>query len=148
MNWLTVVKASIITCMILVVSKHLILTHHNQTDQSDVIPESPTYTICTYFVTIGNSEDQDKDNREMLDIWKESWEKQGWNTKILTEKDAEMHPHYNETTAALSNLPSVYSRGFARACYLRWVAAVASDCTVRTQMLERLACFVWNALLA
>jgi hypothetical protein len=135
MNQWTVINASILSCIILGLvahSKNLALTTEQltQTDEIDVRHERSTYTTCTYFETIGNSEDQDKENREMLDIWQESWGKQGWVTKILTEKDAQLHPNYNEINKALSNLPTVFSKDLSRACYLRWVAAVASECTV------------------
>ena len=152
MNGLTLIKSSIFSCIVLgflVYSKEWVSStaHHSEPEQSDVVHESPTYTICTYFVTVGNSEEQDSENRDMLAVWQESWEKQGWTTKILIEKDAELHPRYQELIATLPNLPTVFSKDLSRACYLRWFAAVASECTVRTRIFaSRFRSFVLTCL--
>ena len=96
--------------------------------------ESPwdagSYTICTYFVPLGISEHHDKENSEMLEVWKESWKVQGWNVKVLNEDDAKLHPRYKELKEAVKKLPTVYSEKLSEACYLRWAAAAAHGCTV------------------
>ena len=88
------------------------------------------YTVCTYFEALGSDEASLKKYAEMLDIWKESWTKQGWKTKILNEKDAALHPRYKEIKATLLTLPTVNVIEYELSCYLRWVAAIATGCKV------------------
>jgi hypothetical protein len=125
------VETCVITSFILlggiILWNNFVLTTHIH-----AIPERTNHIICTYFVTLGKSEYQDKENREMLALWEDSWGKQGWTTKILTEKDAKLHPNFKEIFEAVSSLPTVHSKDFSMACYLRWVAAVSSECTVLT----------------
>ena len=100
-----------------------------QTDSSDI---GDQYTICTYFVTIGKSASHDKENSEMLEVWKESWMAQGWDVKVLNERNAKLHPRYGQLKTAITKLPTAFAEAFSSACYLRWAAAVASGCNVST----------------
>ncbi len=95
-----------------------------------LVPQVPVYTLCTYFEPLGSPEDSEY--REILEIWSESWSKYGWNTRVLTEKDAAQHPRYDIIRAELLKLPSINSQAYELSCYLRWVAAVASGCKVTT----------------
>jgi hypothetical protein len=91
--------------------------------------EGPIPTICTYFEKLEIH--RGDEHADMLQIWNHSWSKQGWKTRILTEKDAEMHPDYKSIKRELQKLPSVNPQEYELACYIRWVAAVATGCTVR-----------------
>ena len=91
-----------------------------------------SYTVCTYFVPIGVSESIDLENVEMLEVWKDSWQTQGWNTKVLNEDDAKLHPRYKQLKEAIPKLPTVFPEKLSSACYLRWAAAAASGCNVST----------------
>jgi hypothetical protein len=87
-------------------------------------------TICTYFVPLRISPEEKEENKDMLNMWKESWMFQGWNTRVLIEQHAKMHPRYQEMKNAIAKLPTVFPETFAAACYLRWAAAIASGCNV------------------
>lgn len=89
-----------------------------------------TYTICTYFEPNNLSPESDHENREMLEVWKESWKAQGWNTLVLTEFHAKLHPRYIEFKDAVAKLPTVYPLSLSKASYFRWPAAVSSGCKV------------------
>ena len=91
------------------------------------VPKRP-FTVCTYFEPLGLNMDDDNKTREMLEVWRDSWSKQGWETKVLTEKDAALHPNYTEIKHTLLKLPTVNSKEYELSCYLRWVAVVASGC--------------------
>jgi hypothetical protein len=95
------------------------------------IVETPKFEICTYFEPLGLNEENDNKTREMLDIWRESWANNGWGTRVLTSKDAALHPRHNMILETLLKLPTVNAQAYEMACYLRWVAAIATGCTVR-----------------
>jgi hypothetical protein len=92
---------------------------------------TPKPVICTYFEPLGLNEENDNKTREMLDIWRESWANNGWGTRVLTSKDATLHPRHSTILETLLKLPTVNAQAYEMACYLRWVAAVATGCTVR-----------------
>ena len=108
---------------------------HSTIDNKSVrlvsVEPKQTYTICTYFVPLGLDEEDDNKTREMVEIWRESWSKQGWETKILTEEDAKMHPQYQKIKDTLLKLPTVNTIEYELSCYLRWVAAIAAGCKVQ-----------------
>ena len=52
-------------------------------------------------------------------IWRESWERWGWQTKVLGLADVAITP---DEMARLQRLPSVNPPGYDLACYLRWFA--------------------------
>ena len=93
--------------------------------------ETPVYEICTYFEPLGMDEGKDNKTREMLDIWRESWTNNGWSTRVLTSKDAALHPRYKSIEETLLKLPTINNQVYEMSCYLRWVAAIATGCTVR-----------------
>ena len=97
--------------------------------QSFIAP--PKFVICTYFEPLGLNEENDNKTREMLDIWRESWTNNGWSTRVLTSKDATLHPRHDAILESLLKLPTVNAQAYEMACYLRWVAAIATGCTVR-----------------
>jgi hypothetical protein len=61
----------------------------------------------------------------LLDLWKSSWEKAGWEPVVLGREDAEKHPNYEEYLKCYRALPSVNPAGYELACYLRWLAVAA-----------------------
>jgi len=58
----------------------------------------------------------------MLDYWKKSWQKNGWETVILNENNAKKHPKYKQVLNKINTMPTVNTREYENACYLRWVA--------------------------
>ena len=59
---------------------------------------------------------------ELLDVWRKTWAAHGWEPTVLWQNDAEAHPRYDEIFEAVHKLPTVNSRQYEDACYLRWVA--------------------------
>lgn len=62
---------------------------------------------------------------ELLQKWKRSWAKAGWDAEILTEEDARAHPQWPKLHLALRRLPSSNPTGYDAACYFRWLAVAA-----------------------
>lgn len=58
----------------------------------------------------------------LLDAWGESWQRNGWEPCLLTQRHAEQHPRFDEIFEAVHKLPTVNGREYEDACYLRWLA--------------------------
>jgi hypothetical protein len=58
----------------------------------------------------------------LIDLWKESWSKHGWNPTVLKPEDAERHPNYSLFVKAVSRLPTVNHKKYELACYVRHLA--------------------------
>ena len=80
--------------------------------------------VCTYFELVPTgSSDLDQDYQELLKMWAESWELQGWRPVVLREADAMTHPLLTaENLANIENLPTVNIQKYELSCYLRWFA--------------------------
>lgn len=62
------------------------------------------------------------DATPIIELWRETWEQQGWETTVLNEDDAARHPRYEQYKEKVSRLPSVNGSDYEVACYLRWLA--------------------------
>ena len=63
-------------------------------------------------------EDQDR----ILKLWKDSFDRFGFETKILTEEDSMRHPRYAELLELVRHFPSICQRDYENCCWLRWLA--------------------------
>ena len=77
--------------------------------------------VYTYFNNIG-FEHQD----ELLNLWKLSWSKQGYSPVVLSQKDAESHPLFNEFKSKIEGFhQQIMNQNIGQyglACWLRWLA--------------------------
>lgn len=62
------------------------------------------------------------DQSELICIWKKSWSRNGVEPRVLTPAHAHSHPRYQEFLDHINTLPTVNSRSYENACYLRWLA--------------------------
>ena len=58
----------------------------------------------------------------LVNFWKDCWEKAGWTPVVLDRSHAEQHPQYSEYIELYKRLPSVNPPNYELACYLRWLA--------------------------
>lgn len=58
----------------------------------------------------------------LLDLWKDSWSKLGWDPIVINHSHAKEHPMYNDWIKKFKSLPTVNPKGYELACYLRWLA--------------------------
>lgn len=65
--------------------------------------------------------------RRLIDLWRRSWEKHGWDTAVLNVANAQQWPGFEQLDRNVSSLPSEYSVGFDKQCFLRWAAAAAQN---------------------
>lgn len=78
--------------------------------------------IYTYYHKLNDK----YDHSEMVDLWKLSWERKGFEAIVLNQKDALTHPFYDEFTTRIKKL----SKGIAgkdtskygMSCWERWLA--------------------------
>lgn len=61
----------------------------------------------------------------LIDLWKRSWSKHGWNPVVLTEEDAKKHPRYAEFKKRFWEMPTPYGHDYEGGCFLRWAAMAA-----------------------
>lgn len=60
---------------------------------------------------------------DLLEYWKEAWDKAGWDTVVLDLEDAQKHPYYDEMFSVIDPLWGMTYNGL---CYYRWLAMGAS----------------------
>ena len=60
-----------------------------------------------------------QEHEDMLQFWQSQWENAGWNTRILTQEDAKLHPMYETYQTALDQLNVSSYNHF---CFHRWLA--------------------------
>ena len=60
----------------------------------------------------------------VIDLWKETWSRHGWNPIVLGESDFKAWPSHAEFDEKVSKLPTVNGFEYERACYRRWGAMV------------------------
>jgi hypothetical protein len=77
--------------------------------------------IFTYYENI-NFKNQD----EMLQLWKKSWEQQGFEAIILTLEDAKKSSYYEEFVSKIKqvhlDIADHEIRSYGLSCYVRWLA--------------------------
>lgn len=81
----------------------------------------PRPSVFTYFAATESAEGVGEQHR-ILEIWRQTWEANGWDTEVLTEYEARDHPRYDEWRDSFMKLPTVNKPGYEMACWLRYVA--------------------------
>lgn len=61
----------------------------------------------------------------LISLWRDHWSAAAWEPFVLNEWHARQSAFFDEYLAAVQKLPSVNSREYETACYLRWMALAA-----------------------
>jgi hypothetical protein len=77
--------------------------------------------VYTFYEPIANSF-YNNEYKDLIDLWKKSWIKQGWNPIIFNLNDSKKHPLYNEIYSICEKRPTLNEKNFEMYCYLRWLA--------------------------
>jgi hypothetical protein len=64
----------------------------------------------------------ERNQLDLIDIWKRSWIKRGWEPVVLTEDDAKTHPKFSYYKEKIWALPTEYGHDYEGACFMRWLA--------------------------
>lgn len=77
--------------------------------------------IYTYFDEVGLAHQED-----LIQLWRKSWENQGFKATVLTKNDAASHPFYKkfnlEIQALCEEIMGQKIGQYGMACWLRWLA--------------------------
>jgi len=63
---------------------------------------------------------------ELIELWKRSWAKNGFDPVVIGPEEAIQHPNFSEFHAAVGRFPTTNPRAYEDACYLRWLAMETS----------------------
>lgn len=66
-----------------------------------------------------------KQEEEIIDLWRESWAKHGWEPVVNSASDALKYPGYDRFLEAVWKHPTVNPKQYELACYRRWAAMAA-----------------------
>jgi hypothetical protein len=66
------------------------------------------------------------DRSEITALWAESWRRHGWIPVVHDAFEAERHTQWRTFCRVIQELPTVNSRAYEEACWLRWL--VAAQC--------------------
>lgn len=77
-----------------------------------------TDVVTTYYQPVKWHGDQ----RHSIDFWAASWEKLGWQTRVLGRSDAMRHPLAQRYLMKMGSIPVQTPAGYELACWLRWLA--------------------------
>lgn len=83
--------------------------------------------VYTYYVPLNQMPDlwSPSSQRLLIDVWRRSWAKQGWNPVVLNETHARRHPRFTEFKKKFWELPTEYGHNYEGPCFMRWAAAAA-----------------------
>jgi len=74
-------------------------------------------TIHCFYLEIGWSE-----HFELLQYWKERWQKEGWKTKVFGIDDSKMDARFDRMVQKSKDVPCVNARDYEMANFIRWLA--------------------------
>lgn len=107
------------------VERHLkwdIELYNRYSTREIVAPEAKqTMNIYTYYENIDFAEQQ-----PLLELWKKSWEDQGFKPIVLNKRDAEAHPKFkwfdNQMRIVHEQVMGEPIQDYGMSCYYRWLA--------------------------
>lgn len=77
-------------------------------------------TVFSYYV---NCQGHDPESElKLIALWRQEWLRRGFNPVVLVEWHARRSSGFSEFNNAVSQLPTVNSQDYERACFLRWAA--------------------------
>ena len=60
--------------------------------------------------------------RRLIEVWRKSWAKAGWDPVVLSESDMLSCPKYRYYKTKFWALPTEYGHDYEGACFMRWAA--------------------------
>jgi hypothetical protein len=79
--------------------------------------------VSTYYSPVSQIEEQPQ--RELLELWKKSWSRYGWEPVILGRDDAKESEWYQVILDNVKEFPTSNPRDYELSCFLRWAAMEA-----------------------
>lgn len=82
---------------------------------------SETPDVYTYYERVPNLWPEDT-QLALIELWKKSWAKHGWNPVVLNESAAAPHKFFKEYKERVGALPTAFGYEYTVACFMRWLA--------------------------
>lgn len=80
-------------------------------------------SVVTYHVNVPGHWSPPGDEEKLIQLWRDSWGKYGWDAVVLTEEDAKTHPRYQFFNEHFRAKPTEYGSEYTTACFMRWLCA-------------------------
>jgi hypothetical protein len=80
------------------------------------------YTYYEEIDEINNCPHRESTQKELLDLCKISWERNGWEFVVLNQSSAEINPFFKEYDEVINGLPTVNLKRYEYSCFMRWLA--------------------------
>jgi len=120
------VSCCILNIFVISLSRGNILRRRAQEDRSGLLYNSSRPKIFTFFspenVHVNSS--LPDENKLILDAWKLSWSRRGWEPVFLTMEDAKLHNSYDRFKKAFEDATMKISY-YDQYCFYRWLAVAA-----------------------
>lgn len=81
-----------------------------------------TNQVITFFVPVEGLWSVES-QEALIDVWRRSWKKAGWEPTVLTTADIVTHPRFSFFKAHFDAKPTEYGVAYTSACFQRWLAA-------------------------
>lgn len=81
--------------------------------------------VFTYFMPVPGLYDINSQYK-LIDVWRRSWKKAGWNPIVLDESTTRRHPRYEFFKSRYWALPTEYGHDYCGACFFRWLAVAVA----------------------
>ncbi|MDM8174790.1 hypothetical protein QT327_10545 [Olivibacter sp. 47] len=78
--------------------------------------------VYTYYHEIFDSLHGNSDQKQLIEVWKENWRRNGWEPVVIGLSQAKENPKYESYLKCFSKFPSKNNKEYELACLLRWVA--------------------------
>ncbi len=79
-------------------------------------------TAITYYTPVPGLWSEDS-QWKLIDVWRRSWTKAGWETVVMMPSDVMTHSRYPFFKEQFEAKPTEYGVEYTSACFLRWLAA-------------------------
>lgn len=81
--------------------------------------------IFTYYEPV--KEIRSQSETDLIKLWQDRWQAQGWATHVINEDSARNHPSYRAYRTAVEALPTVNPGLYDYHCWMRWLAMASQD---------------------
>ncbi len=78
--------------------------------------------VYAFYETIDEPWVNQEDQKKLIELWKISWSKYGWNPIILGLNDAKKHYLYDVYYKKIESLPTINDKKYEMLCFLRWLS--------------------------
>lgn len=80
-------------------------------DELDNSPGHPQFFVYTFYEPLDGRE-EDPGELALIELWRRSWERNGWTPIVLNRADAEAYERFEELDTKLAGLPSSNEEGY------------------------------------